>query len=211
MNSIQNKYITYNEEALRKLKPEDALRLLKEGNDRFTKKKRIDRNYHDQITKTSSGQAPYAVVLSCIDSRVPTEIIFDQGIGDIFNIRIAGNVINEDILGSMEFACNLVGSKLIVVLGHTKCGAIKGAYKKASLGHLTGLLKKIKPAIDACSHSNDTEERIHLDNIAKENVEFVMDEIKEKSPVLSTMISDGSVKLVGGMYDVNDGKVTFAE
>lgn len=207
--------ITQNKESQNSMTSDKALQLLQEGNERFINKNRLDRNYLEQVDATSKGQFPFAVVLSCIDSRIPTEIVFDQGIGDIFNARIAGNFINEDILGSMEFACKIAGAKLIVVMGHTSCGAVKGACDNAELGHLTGLLNKLKPAVD----SIETEEGVDrssansefVDAVAYKNVELTIEEIKSKSSVLKEMIDAELIGITGAMYDVATGKVTFFE
>src|SRR5690606_26496245 len=170
---------------------------------------RLNRNFLDQIEKTSKGQFPYAVILSCIDSRVPTGIIFDKGVGDIFNVRIAGNVVNDDILGSMEFACKLAGAKLVLVMGHSGCGAVKGAYADVKLDHLTPLLDKIKPAVEQCKHNGGGDERDHVNKIAVKNVERVVNEILQKSKVIKALADQGEVQVVGSMYYVEDGKVEF--
>jgi carbonic anhydrase len=184
---------------------------LMEGNRRFLSKNPIKRDLIEQVTDTQKGQYPFATVLSCIDSRIPTEMIFDQGIGDIFNARIAGNFINEDILGSLEFACKLAGSKVIMVLGHTSCGAVKGACDNAQLGNLTQMLDKIKPAVDLIK-TEPGEERSskNLDFVNKvsvKNVELAINDIKEKSPVLKEMYDNGEIDIVGAMYHVSSGKV----
>lgn len=195
-----------------KLTPADAIKLLEEGNRRFVQNLRYNRNLLQQVNETAEGQYPFATILSCIDSRTPAELIFDQGLGDIFSIRIAGNIVNEDILGSMEFSCKVAGSKVIMVLGHTSCGAIKGACDKAELGYLTGLLKKIKPSIAAeDTHKNDrTGSNLpFVDDVAKINVQKSMDDILERSQVLKEMHDNGEIALVGGMYDVATGEVSF--
>ena len=166
--------------------------------------------------QTSAGQFPFATVLSCIDSRVSSELIFDQGLGDIFSIRIAGNFVNEDILGSMEFACKLAGTRLIVVLGHTACGAVKGACDDAKLGNLTTLLNKIKPAVIGVSSPVDVTLRnssnsVFVDNVATKNVELTIDRILNESDVLSEMKRKGEIQIVGAMYDVKTGIVNFHE
>ena len=194
--------------------PEKALQFLKEGNDRFQNNLKANRNLLEQVNDTSEGQFPFATILSCIDSRVPAELIFDKGLGDIFSVRIAGNFVNEDILGSMEFACKLAGTKLIVVLGHTACGAIKGACDHARLGNLTALINKIEPAVYAVKEPKDESLRNSknldfVNEVAKVNVEMTMENIRQRSAVLKEMENDGSIAIVGGMYDIADGSVTF--
>jgi carbonic anhydrase len=192
------------------LTPERALEILREGNQRFVSNLRANRNLLQQVNETSSGQFPFAVILSCIDSRTSAELIFDQGLGDIFSVRIAGNVVNEDILGSMEFACKVAGSKLIVVLGHTRCGAIKGACDNVQMGHLTGLLAKIGPAIHAVPRDGDTSEhRVEL--VALENARQQMQSILERSPILEHLFADGAIGFACGIYSVETGEVTFLE
>jgi carbonic anhydrase len=192
--------------------PEQALQELRDGNARFVAGHPLHRDFPAQVKATASGQYPFAVVLSCLDSRQPSEIIFDQGIGDIFSARVAGNVLNDDILGSMEFACKVSGSKLIAVIGHSNCGAIKGAIDDVDLGNLTGLLTKIKPAIDSVPadvHPRTTKNYSFVDQVSEANVRLVMKEIPERSPILREMIDKGEIKLVGGMYDLSTGKVQF--
>jgi carbonic anhydrase len=194
------------------LTPQQALAELEAGNARFVAGHPLHRNMRADVKATASGQYPFAVVLSCLDSRQPIEIVLDQGIGDIFSARVAGNVLNRDILGSMEFACKVSGAKLIAVIGHTNCGAIKGAIDDVQLGHLTGLLTKIKPAMEAVPA--DVEPRTsknseYVDEVAKENVLLVMQQIRQRSPILREMIDQGKVGLVGGMYDLSTGKVQF--
>ena len=196
------------------LSPQDAITLLKEGNQRFVNKSCINRDHLHQVTQTAEGQYPFATILSCIDSRAPAELIFDQGIGDVFNVRIAGNVVNEDILGSMEFACQLAGSKLILVLGHTNCGAVKGACDHAELSHLTGLLKKIEPAIgQEQNHSNnrDSSNLEFVNDVAKLNVSHSINEVLNQSEVIKNLVEQGNIKIVGAMYDITSGQVTFYE
>ena len=196
------------------ISPAQAVELLKEGNKRFTSGNTLSRSHADQIKDTSGGQWPYAVVLGCIDSRVPSEIVFDQGIGDIFSVRIAGNFVNEDILGSMEFACKLAGTKLIVVLGHTACGAVKGACDHARLGNLTALINKIEPAVAAVQEPQDETLRNSsnidfVNTVAEKNVEMTIAEIRSSSPVLAEMEQKGEINIVGGMYDISTGLVHF--
>ena len=195
---------------------EKSLQELKEGNKRFQANKKADRNLKEQVADTSGGQYPFATILSCIDSRVSSELIFDQGIGDIFSARIAGNFVNDDILGSMEFACKLAGTKLIVVLGHTACGAVKGACDDVKLGKLTGMLEKIKPAVNSVSEPEDPSLRNSsniefVNNVAEKNVHLTIDKIKADSEVLDKMVQNNEINIVGGMYDVQSGAVTFYE
>ena len=195
---------------------EKSLQELKEGNKRFQANQKADRNLKEQVADTSGGQYPFATILSCIDSRVSSELIFDQGIGDIFSARIAGNFVNDDILGSMEFACKLAGTKLIVVLGHTACGAVKGACDDAKLGKLTGMLEKIKPAVNSVSEPEDPSLRNSsniefVNKVAEKNVHLTIDKIKADSEVLSAMVKNNEIKIVGGMYDIQSGAVTFYE
>ncbi len=194
--------------------PDKSLETLKAGNKRFQNNLKSERNLVEQVHDTSNGQYPFATVLSCIDSRVSSELIFDQGIGDIFSARIAGNFVNDDILGSMEFACKLAGTKLVVVLGHTACGAVKGACDDAKLGKLTGMLDKIKPAVKAVSEPQEPSQRNSsnidfVNDVARKNVELTIAKIKSDSEVLAEMERNGEIKIVGGMYDINTGAVTF--
>jgi carbonic anhydrase len=203
---------TFNKELQQKTTPLEALEILKEGNKRFVENQKEDRNLLDQVGSTSNGQWPFAIVLSCIDSRTSSELIFDLGIGDVFNARIAGNIVNEDILGSMEFACKVAGSKLIVVLGHTKCGAIKGACDDVQLGNLTSLLSKIKPAVDAEQDTKENRSSANanfVEHVAEINVRRNVDEILEKSAILRDMVENGEIGIVGGMYNIADGSVEF--
>jgi carbonic anhydrase len=196
------------------ISPAKALELLKEGNQRFTTKQQVERDLNLQVEQTSTGQFPFATVLSCIDSRVPAELVFDQGIGDIFSVRIAGNFVNADILGSMEFASKLAGTKLILVLGHTACGAVKGACDHAELGNLTGMLENIAPAVDAIIEPTSAAERTSanidfVNAVGTKNVKMTIDRIREESPVLAEMEQAGEIQIVGGMYDIATGKVNF--
>jgi carbonic anhydrase len=204
---------TQTKETQSTLTPEKAFEILVEGNRRFVSNLRANRNLLQQVNETSEGQFPFAVVLSCIDSRTSAELIFDQGLGDIFSVRIAGNVINDDVLGSMEFACHVAGAKLIVVLGHTKCGAVKGACGHVELGHLTGLLNKIAPAVDACTKATGergvTSELV--ERVAVENMRTQMRAIRERSPILDRLLSEARIGIVGGMYSVESGEVSFSE
>ncbi|QSB29052.1 carbonic anhydrase family protein [Flavobacterium sp. CLA17] len=192
--------------------PSKALELLKEGNQRFVSNLKINRNLLQQANETSDGQHPFAVILSCIDSRTSAELIFDQGLGDVFSVRIAGNIINEDILGSMEFGCKVAGSKIIVVLGHTKCGAVKGACDHVEMGNLTALLTKIRPAVD--DETETTENRnsgnpVFVENVSRINVKRTVKSIMERSPILKEMIESGEIGIVGGSHDITTGEVTF--
>lgn len=192
------------------LTPEKALEILREGNRRFVNNLRANRNLLQQVNETSAGQFPFAVILSCIDSRTSAELIFDQGLGDIFSVRIAGNVVNEDILGSMEFACKVAGSKLIVVLGHTRCGAIKGACDNVQMGHLTGLLAKIAPAVNAVSRAGNTSDD-RVEQVALENTRQQMRSILERSPILEHLFTEGAIGFACGIYSVESGEVRFVE
>ncbi|WP_159018631.1 carbonic anhydrase family protein [Algibacter sp. L3A6] len=196
------------------LTPDKAIAFLKEGNERFQGNLKANRNLLEQVNDTSEGQFPFATILSCIDSRVSAELVFDQGLGDVFSVRIAGNFVNEDILGSMEFACKLAGTKLIVVLGHTSCGAIKGACDGAEMGNLTKLIEKITPAVNAVSEPKDeglrnSKNLDFVDSVSKKNVELTIDRIHAESPILTEMEKNGEIKIVGAMYDINTGAVNF--
>ncbi|PTM11747.1 MAG: carbonic anhydrase [Bacteroidetes bacterium] len=196
--------------------PQKSLNYLIEGNQRFQNNLKANRNLLEQVNDTSDGQFPFATILSCIDSRVSAELVFDQGLGDIFSVRIAGNFVNSDILGSMEFACKLAGTKLIVVLGHTACGAVKGACDDARLGNLTGMLAKIKPAVKAVAEPSDPSLRNSsnsefVDNVSAKNVQLTIDRIIEESDVLAEMQNNGEIKIIGAMYDINTGAVNFYE
>jgi carbonic anhydrase len=191
---------------------QQALAELKAGNARFVAGRPLHRNFPAQVRATAAGQYPFAVVLSCLDSRQPIEIVLDQGVGDIFSARVAGNVLDDDILGSMEFACKVSGAKLIAVIGHSNCGAIKGAVDDVQLGNLTGLLGKIKPAVDAVPadvQPRTSKNAAFVNEVAEANVRLVMKEIRERSPILREMLDKGEIGLVGGMYDLSTGKVEF--
>lgn len=194
--------------------PQKSLQYLKEGNERFQKNLKANRNLLEQVNDTREGQFPFATILSCIDSRVSAELVFDQGLGDIFSVRIAGNFVNEDILGSMEFACKLAGTKLIVVLGHTSCGAVKGACDDAKLGNLTSMLGKIKPAVEAVAEPADASQRnssnlSFVNTVAEKNVQLTIDRILKESDVLAEMKNNGEIMIVGAMYNIEDGSVEF--
>ncbi len=202
------------QETQQELRPAQVRSLLEEGNRRFQNGQSQERDFRAQVTATSSGQYPMAVILGCIDSRASAELVFDQGIGDVFSARVAGNVLNGDLLGSMEFACKVAGSKLVVVLGHTACGAVKGACADVHLGNLTGLLKKVKPALDQVSEPKDAAQRTadnleFVDAVARANVNQVIGEIRDQSPVLQEMEKAGEIEIVGAMYDVGSGGVEF--
>lgn len=191
------------------LSPSDAHRILKEGNQRFVQNLKVQRNLQEQVLATSEGQYPFAVVLSCIDSRVPAELVFDQGIGDIFSVRVAGNVVNEDVLGSMEYACKVAGSKIIVVLGHTKCGAVNAACCNFELGNITSLLGKIQPAIDVIKDGEKQMSNSAIEEVAVQNVKESIARIREESAILAEQEKHGEIEIVGALYDVLSGKVDF--
>jgi carbonic anhydrase len=203
---------TLTKEMQEKITPDMAFNLLEEGNKRFVNNLKANRNLLEQANETSDGQHPFAVILSCIDSRTSAELIFDQGLGDIFSIRIAGNILNEDILGSMEFACKVAGSKIIVVLGHSKCGAVKGACDNVELGNLTALLSKIRPVIDEEKTIQDDRSASNgefVEKVTIDNVKNVMKEVKEKSPIIKEMLDNNEIKIIGGFHDISTGKVAF--
>lgn len=194
------------------LTPEKAIELLRDGNRRFVNNLKVNRNLLQQVNETSTGQFPFAFILSCIDSRTSAELIFDQGLGDIFSCRIAGNILNEDILGSMEFACKVAGSKVVVVLGHTKCGAVKGACDHVEMGNLSTLLHKIKPAMDAettTSENRNASNPEFVERVAELNVLHVLKEIPKQSPIIEAMVKGGEIMLIGAMYNVDTGTVDF--
>ena len=204
----------HTKETQESMTPNKAINFLKEGNQRFQNNLKANRNLLEQVNDTSDGQFPFATILSCIDSRVSAELVFDQGLGDIFSVRIAGNFVNEDILGSMEFGCKLAGTKLVVVLGHTACGAIKGACDHARLGNLTALINKIEPAVEAVTEPKDESLRNSsnidfVNEVAEKNVLMTIDNIRSSSPVLAEMEKNNEIKIVGGMYDIKTGAVKF--
>lgn len=204
----------HNIEDQKSLTPKLALTFLKEGNQRFVANLKAHSNLLEQVNETKAGQFPFAIILSCIDSRTSAELIFDQGLGDIFSARIAGNVLNEDIIGSMEFACKLAGSKLIVVLGHSHCGAITGACHGTELGHLTNLLAKVKPSIEYVQKQHqhlDIRSKEAVDQVAFHNVEHTISHILEKSAVLKEMYEAGDIGIVGAFYKVETGEVDFIQ
>jgi carbonic anhydrase len=196
------------------LTSQDAHQILVEGNRRFAQNVKAQRNLQDQVLETSKGQYPFAVVLSCIDSRVPVELVFDQGIGDIFSVRVAGNIINEDVLGSMEYACKVAGSKIAVVMGHSKCGAVTAACSNTKLGNITSLLNKIKPAVNSIRKSEMLSEKEKMsdnsiEEVAVQNVKLSIERIRKESPILSEMEREGQIEIVGALYDVSTGFVEF--
>ncbi|HRH56482.1 MAG: carbonic anhydrase family protein [Chitinophagales bacterium] len=203
---------TLNKEKQESISPRNALNLLKEGNSRFMFNLKANRDLLEQVNDTRDGQWPFATILSCIDSRTSAELIFDQGLGDIFSVRIAGNIVNTDILGSMEFACKIAGSKLIVVLGHTKCGAVKGACDHVEMGNLTELLSKLQPSV--YQEKETTENRTSanskfVENVATLNVKRTVKAIIERSFILEQMVENGEIGIVGAMYNIETGKVEF--
>ncbi len=205
---LKRSEITYHD-----ITPELAIDLLKDGNKRFVENKQAEQDLQNQVRITSKKPHAYALVLNCFDSRLPTELIFDLGIGDIFNIRIGGNIINDDIIGSMEFACKNGGIKVILVLGHTLCEAVKGACDQIDLGSLSAITKKIEPAIhsvltpEGADRSSKNEEFVN--RVAKKNVEISMANIKQQSPIIRKMLESGEIGLIGAMYDIRDGQVKF--
>lgn len=205
---------TLNKELQQQITPEQALNILKEGNQRFVNNTRADRNLIQQVNDTREGQWPFAVVLSCIDSRTSSELIFDLGIGDVFNARIAGNFVNEDILGSMEFACKVAGAKLIAVVGHTKCGAVKGACDHVQLGNLTSVISKIEPAVEAETTVKENRSSANpefVEKVSQINVRRTVQEILNRSEILREMVEKGEIGIVGGMHDLESGRVNFYE
>ena len=203
---------THSKETQAELNPDLALEILKEGNDRFVKNLKANRNLLQQVNETAQGQFPFATILSCIDSRTSAELIFDRGLGDVFSIRIAGNILNEDILGSMEFATKVVGTKIIIVLGHTKCGAIVGACNNVELGNLTALLDKVKPAIaiEKETTENRTGSNVRfVDNVTTNNVIHTIERIRRESPIILDLENTGAIKIVGAIYNVDTGSVNF--
>ena len=203
---------TLNKELQNSITPAMAIDILKEGNNRFVSNLKVNRNLLQQANETSDGQHPFAVILSCIDSRTSVELIFDQGLGDVFSIRIAGNILNEDILGSMEFGCKVAGAKVIVVLGHTKCGAVKGACDHIEMGNLTALLTKIRPAVDdekTTTENRNSANGEFVEKVAALNVKRTVKSITERSPILKDMIESGQISIVGGSHDITTGMVTF--
>ena len=191
------------------ISPEKAIEMLMEGNKRFIENEKTPRNLQDQVHETSKGQYPFAVILSCIDSRVPAELVFDQGIGDVFSVRVAGNIVNEDVLGSIEYGCKVAGSKVVVVMGHTKCGAVTAACNNVELGNITSLLNKIKPAVDLVKNGGSDMDAESIEEVSTHNVKLTIKNIREDSPILAEMEKNNEIKIVGAMYSVDNGKVIF--
>ena len=195
------------------LSPAEALQMLKDGNERYLNRKEAVKEFYKQVEATTNGQWPYAAILGCIDSRVPSEIVFDQGVGDLFNARVAGNFANTDILGSLEYACAVAGSKLIVVLGHTSCGAVKSACDGVELGNITHLLSNITPVVDSVEtvegEARNATNESFVQNVADKNVLDTVAAIKAKSSILNELCESGKINIVGAMYDVKTGKVSW--
>lgn len=205
---------TLTKEMQEAITPSIALHLLKEGNKRFVNNLKINRNLLQQANETSDGQHPFAIILSCIDSRTSVELIFDQGLGDVFSVRIAGTIINEDILGSMEFACKVAGAKIIVVLGHSKCGAIKGACDYVEMGSLTALLGKIQPAVNAektIQENRTSKNEEFVEKVNNINIHRTVQAVMARSPILKELIESGECGIIGGCHDISTGEVTFYE
>ena len=198
---------TFTKELQENMTPEAAVSRLQEGNKRFVERKKADRDLLVQMDETSAGQFPFAALLSCIDSRVPAELVFDQGIGDVFNVRVAGNIVNHDVLGSLEYSCKVAGSKVIVVLGHTKCGAVTAACNSVELGNITHLLEKIKPAVKMVMKGDPDAETI--EKVAIKNIELSIERIRDESSILAEMEENGDIMIVGAIYDVSTGVVCF--
>jgi len=200
---------TLTKEIQESLTPQDALRLLVEGNERFVQNVKAERDLKEQVSETSDGQYPFAVVLSCIDSRGSAELVFDQGIGDIFSARVAGNIVNEDMLGSIEYACKVVRSKIVVVMGHTKCGAVTSACNDVELGNITPLLEKIKPAVDLVRTGNEKMSNDAIEEVSVKNIQLSIDRIRNESPILSEMERNKEIEIGGALDDVHTGEVEF--
>jgi len=194
-----------------KMTPDDIIAVMKLGNERFRSGQRKTRSFLNEQRASASGQYPAAVILSCIDSRAPAEVIMDLGLGDVFNARVAGNIANDDILGSMEFACKLAGAKVVLVMGHTACGAIKGAIDNAELGNLTALLAKIQPAVKATKYEGERSAKNYafVNTVARTNVSVTLSEIRSKSTVLQELESKGAIKIAGAMYNIETATVDF--
>lgn len=211
--ATKNMAITHNAETQAAITPNDAINILKAGNERFVSQNFIERSFPEQIKGTASGQYPFAAVLGCIDSRVPVEIVFDQGIGDLFSARVAGNVVDTHVLGSLEYAVKYAGSKAIVVLGHTSCGAVKGACDDLKDGNLTGLLGAIRPAVEATvtkeGEERNSKNKSFVNNVVYKNVDMTIDKMMADSEIIREMSAAGKITVVGAVYDVSNGKVTF--
>jgi carbonic anhydrase len=204
-------YADLTKEQRDKMTPDEVLQQMKAGNERFRSGKPQHRDLVREAKATAKGQYPAAIVFGCVDSRVPAEVVLDYGIGDIFSGRVAGNIADEDIMGSMEFACKVTGSKVVLVMGHTACGAIKGAIDDVKLGNLTALLAKIRPAVEATQYSGERTSKNYafVDAVARKNVELTIVKIREQSPVLRELESSGSIKIAGSMYNLETGVVDF--
>ena len=198
---------TFTKELQENMSPHAAIDRLKEGNKRFVDRKKAKRDLLLQVDQTSAGQFPFAALLSCIDSRVPAELVFDQGIGDVFNVRVAGNIVNRDVLGSLEYSCKVAGSKVIVVLGHTKCGAVTAACNRVELGNITHLLSKIQPAVKSVMKGDPDPKTI--EEVALKNIELSIERIRDESPILAEMEENGNIMIIGAVYDVSSGVVCF--
>ncbi len=209
----EKKDVVLTQEAQQNLTPDKIIEQFKAGNENFVNDDLTERDHLERISKTSSGQYPKAIVLACVDSRVPVEKLFDKGIGDVFVARVAGNFVNEDILGSMEYACKVAGSKVIVVLGHEYCGAIKAAVKGVKMGNITGMLSKITPAIENLQYDGEKsyKNKDYMHKVCESNVKNTIKDIRLGSPILKEMEDKGEIKIVGGIYDLDDGKVHFLE
>ena len=204
--------MTMTKERQSEMTPEEAIERLQAGNERFVEDGRLDRDLNTQVSETAEGQYPFAAVLGCVDSRVPPEVIFDQGIGDIFSARVAGNFVNDDMLGSLEFATKVAGAKAVVVLGHTSCGAVKGACDNVELGHVSSLVKNIRPAVDDVVDKDETcssEDTETVNTIAEANVERTVEQMRKQSSILKELEDNGEIAIVGAMYDVKTGEVEF--
>lgn len=203
---------TLTKEQQQNIAPKQAIELLKAGNRRFVNNLKINRNLLQQVNETSQGQHPFAAVLSCMDSRAPAELIFDQGLGDIFSLRIAGNILNEDIIGSLEFACKVVGAKLIAVIGHTGCGAIQGACKGVELEHLSQLLEKINPVVEKVKTTCpqlDADVPEFAEQVTRLNIQQSVEEISKRSKILAQLLGEEKIAIVGGLYNIDNGEVEF--
>jgi len=198
-------------EILNQLSPDEALQKLLDGNLRFRKSEHINRDFMKETQDTAGEQYPFAIILGCIDSRVPVEILFDQGVGDLFVTRVAGNFENDDILASLEFACEVVGSKLIMVLGHEDCGAIKAACDGIEVGHITGLINNIKPAITKTKIDGDNTSvnKKYINDVAKTNVQLTIERIREKSDIIHSLEQEGRIRIVGAYYNLDLGEVSL--
>jgi len=194
-----------------RLSPREVIEELKKGNERFRTGRTIARDYRNQQRASAAGQFPAVAALGCVDSRAPAEIVFDAGIGEMFNARIAGNVVNDDLLGSLEFACAVAGAKVVLLFGHTSCGAVKGAIDDVEMGNLTGLLARIKPAISATKFEGEMSSKnpAYVDAVASTNVRLGMEHIRRRSPILEKLEKTGAIQIVGAMYDLGTGMVTF--